>query len=94
MWSIVARGVNFGMAVALMSETRSFAHESNFATLSKDRGGALGQHEDGGFEYLIRKIGAYGHLEKIQFFCKIRSKTLQNVTCELERHHLEVVAPE
>ena len=34
------------------------------------------------------------HLEKIQFFCKIRSKTLQNVTCELEKHHLEVAAPE
>ena len=34
------------------------------------------------------------HLEKIQFFCKIRSKTLQNVTCELEKHHLEAVAPE
>ena len=60
----------------------------------KIRGGVLGQHEDGGSEYLIRKIGAYGHLEKIQFFCKIRSKTLQNVTCELEKHHLEVVAPE
>ena len=35
-----------------------------------------------------------GHFEKIRFFCKIRSKTVQNVTCELEKHHLEVVAPE
>jgi hypothetical protein len=43
----------------------------------KIRGGVLGQHEDGGFEYLIRKIRAYGHLEKIQFFLQ---NTLENVT--------------
>ena len=34
------------------------------------------------------------HLEKIQFSCKIRSRTAQNVTSELEKHHLEVVTSE
>ena len=34
------------------------------------------------------------HFEKIQFPCKIRSRTAQNVTSELEKHHLEVVTPE
>ena len=60
----------------------------------KIRGGVLGQHEGGGSEDLIRKIGARGQFEKIEFFCKIHSKTLQNVTCELEKHLLEVTAPE
>ena len=43
----------------------------------KIRGGVLGQHEGGGSEDLIRKIGARGQFEKIQFFLQ---NTLENVT--------------
>jgi len=31
---------------------------------------------------------------KNQFFCEIRSETAQIVTCEREKHHLEVVTPD
>ena len=60
-----------------MSETRSFAHESDFVMPLKIRVGVLGQHEDGGSEYLIKKLESMSHFEKDSIF---RQNTLENVT--------------
>ena len=43
----------------------------------KNRGGVLGQHEDGGSESLIRKNRAYGPFRENSIF---RQNTLENVT--------------
>ena len=59
-----------------MSETRSFADESDFATSPKIRGGVLGQHEGGGSEYLIRKIKGYEPFRANSIFLQ---NTLENV---------------
>ena len=60
-----------------MSETRSFADESDFGALSKNSRRCLRATRGGGSEYLIRKIGARADFNKILIFLQ---NTLENVT--------------
>ena len=80
-------------ASSLMSEIRSFAHESDFATLFKNsrrrpratRGRwsrISNQKNQRGWPFRENSIFQQSTLENV------------NVICELEKHHSEVVAPE